>query len=262
METTSRKARWLGIAIGIVLPSLVTWLYFHLLAGGPKAIQQGTFSVGKVIQFGFPLFWVVVILKKALWSAGLASVQDTSKDSSNPKPWSNGQSIGMGIAMGLAVCVAMYGIYRFGFSDTVTAKLGETLAERVAGFSINTWQKFLALGIFYSLCHSFMEEYYYRWFVFGQLRHVTTLGPAVVVSGLAFMGHHVIVLEAYFGMTWLTIFLSLSIAIGGMIWAWQYEKSKSLVGPWISHLLVDAGIFAIGYQVLAAAGAFGLPAPA
>jgi len=256
MEPTNTKTRWLGVAIAIVLPSLVTWAYFHLLADSDVALQQGTYMVGKVIQFGFPLFWVLVVLRKAVWSAGLVSVEDET--SSISKPWTNGRSIAFGIAMGLAVSAAMFVIYRFGFPDSVVETLSSHLVERVSGFSVNTWQKFLGLSLFYAFCHSFMEEYYYRWFVFGQLRHVTKLMPAMVISGFAFMGHHVIVLAHYFGMTLLTAFLSLCIAIGGMIWAWQYEKSKSksLIGPWLSHLLVDAGIFAIGYSVLSDAGLF------
>ena len=154
-----------------------------------------------------------------------------------------------GIAMGLAVSAAMFAIYRF-FPASVLAELETKLTAKVFQFSITSWPSYLALSVFYAFCHSFLEEYYYRWFIFGQVRHVTKLVPSMVISGLAFMGHHVIVLATFFGMSSLTIFLSLSIAVGGMIWAWQYEKSKSLIGPWISHLLVDAGIFAIGYDVL------------
>ena len=30
--------------------------------------------------------------------------------------------------------------------------------------------KYVALAVFYALVHSLLEEYYWRWFVFGQLR--------------------------------------------------------------------------------------------
>ena len=96
-----------------------------------------------------------------------------------------------------------------------------------------------------------MEEYYFRWFVFGQLRNLTGFLPAMIVSGLAFMAHHVIVLRHYFnGLSPWTVLLSCAIAVGGLIWAFQYERSKSLTGPWLSHAIVDAGIFAIGYHLL------------
>lgn len=253
-EWVSKKKSWLGIAIAVVLPTLVTWAYFDLLADSLAAVQQGTYSIGKIVQFTFPIFWILWVLKRQLGSAGLASVSDNELLESK---WSAPQSIGFGVGMGLAVAALMYAIYRFGFPDAVLDKLQTQLVDRVSGLKIDSWQKFLGLSLFYALVHSLLEEYYYRWFVFGQLRHVTKLGPAVVISGLAFMGHHVIVLSHYFGgLTPLTLFLSFSISIGGMIWAWQYEKSRSLIGPWMSHLLVDTGIFAIGYVVLHDANVF------
>jgi len=76
---------------------------------------------------------------------------------------------------------------------------------------------------------------------------------AVAVSSLGFMAHHVIVLATYFGLaspvTWI---FSLGIAAGGAFWAWLYHRSGSLLGPWLSHLLVDAAIFAAGYEIVQA----------
>ena len=48
-------------------------------------------------------------------------------------------------------------------------------------------------------------------------------------------------------MTWI---FSLAIAIGGAFWAWLYHRSGSLVGPWLSHLLIDGAIFWIGYEIV------------
>lgn len=244
--------RWLGIIVAVALPSVVTWCYFILLADQPAKLQQGTYSVGKVFQFSFPLLWLALALKRPWFGGGLSELPATAEDST----WRFGTSIGFATAMGLAVCGAMFAIYCWGLPDQVRQDLNQQLTERVQSFSINSAPKFLGLSVFYALVHSFLEEYYYRWFVFGQLRNVTGLVPAMIWSGLAFMGHHVIVLAHYFGgLTPVAIFLSLSIAVGGMIWAWQYEKSRSLLGPWLSHLLVDAGIFGLGFWILRQAGA-------
>ena len=68
------------------------------------------------------------------------------------------------------------------------------IRAKVAGFGIDSVAKYAALGVFYSLVHSLLEEYYWRWFVFGQLRRLVPLWPAIVVSSLGFMAHHVLVL--------------------------------------------------------------------
>ena len=240
-KPASRKA---AVAVAIVLPTLVTWVYFHLLADHDEQLQQRAYSFGKFVQFGFPLVWVWAFLRQAISKAGLP-------EDETAQPWSRSSSIQFGVAVGLAVVLAMVAIYWLMFPQSVLDDLRTEVESRVAGFGFASPLKFVALGAFYALVHSFMEEYYFRWFVFGQLRHVVALTPALVISGLAFMAHHVIVLDHYFhAFIGLTAFLSLSIAVGGVIWAWQYEKSRSLVGPWISHLIVDAGIFAIGYDVM------------
>jgi membrane protease YdiL (CAAX protease family) len=127
----------------------------------------------------------------------------------------------------------------------------DQIRAKIAGFGIDSVAQYVALGVFYSLAHSFLEEYYWRWFVFGQLRRLTPLWIAILVSAAGFMAHHVLVLSMFFGWwTVPTLLLSATVAIGGAFWAWLYDRSHSLLGPWLSHLIVDAGIFFVGYQLV------------
>ncbi len=116
---------------------------------------------------------------------------------------------------------------------------------------MTTLPAYVALAVFYSAIHSLLEEYYWRWFVFGQLARLIDWRPAAIISGLAFAAHHVLVLAKYFGYgspwTWL---FALGIAIGGAVWAWLYRASDSLAAVWLSHALVDAAIFGLGYVII------------
>ncbi len=133
----------------------------------------------------------------------------------------------------------------------VFAQALEPIRQKVADLGIASPWRFALLGLFYSLAHSLLEEYYWRWFVYGRLRGVVGEVTALVVSSLGFTLHHVLVLGTYFWHSPLvTAALSLSIFVGGVFWAWLYRRSGSLLGPWIGHLLVDAGIFAVGYRML------------
>ena len=127
----------------------------------------------------------------------------------------------------------------------------DVMRQKVADLGIDSVGKYLALGIFYSLAHSFLEEYYWRWFVFGQLREWIDVKWAVVFSSLGFMAHHVILLAVYFGwsspMTWL---FSAAVACGGGAWAWLYHRTGTLYAPWLSHLIVDAAIFSLGFLLV------------
>jgi membrane protease YdiL (CAAX protease family) len=65
------------------------------------------------------------------------------------------------------------------------------------------------------------------------------------------MGHHVVILGGFFpGHFWeIVLPFSLAIAVGGVVWAWMYERSGSLLGPWLSHLIVDVALMAVGYRL-------------
>ena len=43
---------------------------------------------------------------------------------------------------------------------------------------------------------------------------------------------------------------SLAIAVGGAVWCWLYERTGSLLGPWLSHLIIDAAIFVVAWDLL------------
>jgi membrane protease YdiL (CAAX protease family) len=128
------------------------------------------------------------------------------------------------------------------------------LAEKLHGLGAETLGRFVLLAAFISLAHSFLEEYYWRWFVFGRLRQYMPLGAAMAVSSLAFMAHHVIVLSVYLPGGWRfwagVVPFSLCAAGGGVAWAWMFHRTRSIYGPWLSHLIVDAALMALGYDMV------------
>ena len=230
----SKKADVCAIVAALFFPTLVTLVYFVWLTDF-TTFKQVSYAVGKLLQFAFPLVWVFLIARQ------------------RPK-WQQfaGRGMGVGIGFGLLVVGAMLGLY-WGWllpSGFFTAAIKEEIVDKIHGFGITHVWLYAALGVFYALIHSLLEEYYWRWFVFGQLQKHVALAPAILISSLGFMAHHVILLAVYFG--WdspATYLFSLAVAIGGGVWAWIYSRGNSLLGPWLSHLLVDAAIFIIGYDL-------------
>jgi membrane protease YdiL (CAAX protease family) len=43
---------------------------------------------------------------------------------------------------------------------------------------------------------------------------------------------------------------SAAVAVGGAMWAWLYQRSGSIYAPWLSHLLIDAAIFTIAFDMV------------
>lgn len=231
----SRSSQLAVVAFALVFPSLVTWVYFVALASASPAVQSFAAGAGKLIQFALPIVWVFVIAR-----AKPKLVRPRASD------------VLIGVGSGAAIVAAMLLLY---FAWLKPAGWFEPAVEpiraKVTGFGIDTFWKYFAVGLFYALVHSLLEEYYWRWFAFGQLRSAVRFWPAAIVSSLGFMAHHVILLGIYFGfaspLTWL---FAICVAIGGVIWAWIYERTRNLYGAWISHLLVDAGIFVVGWDIV------------
>jgi uncharacterized protein len=230
---TRAAPRWLVYA-GLVFPTLVTLVYFVLLAGFPSALQQGAYAAGKALQFGLPAVWCVIVLRERPTEALRSR-----------RGWR------LGVAFGLLVLGAMQLLYwlvlePLGFFEGP----GEAIREKIQGMGLASTARYAAVGVFYALAHSALEEYYWRWFVFRHLLSWHAVWPAIAVSSVGFMAHHILVLAQFFGWQHPATYLfSLSVAVGGAFWAWLYHRSGSLVGPWLGHLLVDAGIFLLGYEV-------------
>ena len=222
-----------ALAFGLAFPALLTAVYFVGLGGAPRPVQQAVYLVGKALQFGLPTIWFL-------------------RHRPRPAPPSLRGAL-PGVAFGLVVFVAALALYSLVLepSHVLDGGPAEVIRAKVAGFGITGPWRYLALGTFYSLLHSAAEELYWRGFVFGELRRVCRPPLALLGSSLAFAAHHVILLVVFFGWaspwTWA---LSAAVAAGGAFWAWLYRRSGSLAGPWLGHLLVDAAIFAIGWDLV------------
>ena len=158
----------------------------------------------------------------------------------------------LGVVFGLIVVALMLGIYHWRLASLpMIGPLRENILTKVAGFGIDAPWKFLLMGLWYAIFHSLFEEYYWRWFVFPQCKRFFPLWTAIIVSSIGFMAHHVLVLAFYLGWdSQFTYQVSGCIAIGGIFWAWLYHRTKSLYPIWVSHGIVDAGIFWMGFQIV------------
>jgi membrane protease YdiL (CAAX protease family) len=228
---TTPKYELAVIAFACVLPTLVTLAYFVGAAESAAGVQQLVYGAAKLIQFALPVVWVAAACREHLaW------------------PRWNRHGLLLGAAFGLLVSAALGCLYVWLSGTEVLIQALGPIREKVASLGVATPARFVALGVFYAVVHSLLEEYYWRWFVYGRLRQHIAVGWAIALSALAFAGHHVIVLWTYFAHApSIALLLAGCVAVGGAYWAWLYQRSQSIYAVWLSHLIVDAAIFAVGY---------------
>jgi uncharacterized protein len=231
-----------ALIFALCFPAVFTWLYVVGFGSGDETSTEGNWAVktvyaaGKIVQFGFPIAYI-------------AYFEPTQLRPVRPRL----RGLALGAGFGVLVGFVMLGLFFGGLGSIAAfANAPAKVWRLLQNFGCVTPGRYLLLATFYAAAHSFLEEYYWRWFVFGRLRRYLPLAAAITLSALGFMAHHVVVLGVYFpGQFWtLALPLSLAVAMGGAVWAWLYDTTGSLYAPWLSHGLVDAAIFAIGYAMV------------
>jgi len=219
----------------LFFPSAMTWAYFVWGKTFSPDVSKYIFAVGKTLQFAFPVVVTAFVLKERCLVR---------------RP--NRRGLLVGGLFGLVVALAIFFLGRYGVqsSSSLTPlfeRLRSELFDRLEPLGLTSRGAFLTLLFFYSIFHSGLEEYYWRWFACGRLARRLPWSVASLVANAAFMLHHIILLGVYFGYAnWLTWLASFGVFVGGVVWQTIYRRADSIYGAWLSHGLIDAGIFAVG----------------
>jgi len=228
-----RTSLWVVLVLLMTVPTVAAVAYFILLENAAPFVQQIAYAVGKVVM-ALPAAWFCLVERGRLrWSL--------------PRPSDIRDGLGFGIIVFLGMLVIYFGLLK---PSGILDFAAPAIQQKLIGFGMVTTVRFVAFAIVISLLHSALEEYYWRWFVFGKLRQKIPATWAAVIASAAFTGHHIVILGRYFGWLNPTQWLfSVGVFLGGVIWCAMYHRSRSLYGPWISHALIDAGIFVVGYDL-------------
>ncbi|MBI4256441.1 CPBP family intramembrane metalloprotease [Candidatus Uhrbacteria bacterium] len=221
--SSSKFLLWIILVPMLLFQLLGATLYFFALPGLAEVLYPAT----KILMIVWPVLWFAVGFRP--------------KTFADPKSgrWLFGLSSGAAFSVVIALVFLLFKDY--------FESLAPALEVTVRTFGI--WDWYIPFAVILSLGHSLFEEVYWRWFVFGGLRLLMPVGAAMVVSSLAFASHHVLILWLF--LPWpLAMFFGLCVAVAGMCWCMLYQKTNSLITSWLSHILVDVTILAIGYGIL------------
>lgn len=243
-----------AILFAIIFPTLSAWAYFRAAgtengafgassrshenspaSKAPDAKVRLAYGLGKGIQFIFPVAWILIVDRKKVWPR---------------KPTAHG--LEGGLAFGLAVGVAGIALYAWALRNSrLFENAPYAISAKLASFGADSPARYIVFTAFLAIVHSLLEEYYWRWFVFKKLRNRFGFFVANGAASIAFAAYHAVLLAAFFPGHFLILVtpLCVCIAVGGFVWAWLYERTDSIYAPWLSHLLIDAAIFAVGYDL-------------
>lgn len=220
----------------LVVPCVLSFFYFVFFPG--TVFGNAFYTVHKVFLIVWPLLAVLLVLREPMI------------DRTRPKR--HLASMIPGTVFGLLVTGLLFLLIEATPLGGILAANEAKIAGRI--HDMNVAERFVAFALFLSFIHSAMEEFYWRWFAFGQAKRLLPKGAAHLVAAAGFASHHVVVLSQFFPLGW-ALALGACVALGGAFWSWQADRYNSLLGPWFSHLLVDLGLMWVGWQALQSAAA-------
>ena len=234
LDPRRRRLWWTVLAAAMTLPTVASLAYFVWLEGTAwvAPVYLGT----KALQFAGPL---------AALGALLAARFGTARP---------GRSVALGLGTGIAGAAGTW------FSYALLLRGGEmastaagAIAVKLADFRLDTLERYVAAAILISFVHSWLEEVYWRAFVYGRLHRLTSSGWSHPVAAVGFAAHHVVVIGVYIGDAPVLVLalMSLPVVLGGILWSLLYRATGNrLLAPWLSHVCLDLAIMFVGYDLI------------
>lgn len=228
---TGNSRIWLALVPAMVIPFAASLFYFVIFSG--HYFAGVLYVAAKAFIIVWPLISVRLILRTTFPKVTISLEKHR-------------QAIPLGIFLGIAIVILMFGLMRTPLGEVVN-RSSDSIGRKAQELGVLKY--YWPFALFLSVIHSLIEEYYWRWFVFGRLKNVVNVPYAHAIAGISFAAHHIVIATQFFPVPWGFLFGGLAGA-GGIIWSVMYDKQKTLAGAWFCHLIVDLGIMLIGHNIL------------
>ena len=223
----SRKSA--AIALSLFVPVFSIGVIMSLFIA-PGIIGNSIFTAMKVWGVIFPLAWTVKYNSQAL-----------------RLPKFTWREVRVGFGLGILMFGAIIFAYFLVGQQIIDLAAIRAKATEVG---ITSPRLYLAGCVYWSFINSLIEECTWRGFVVSRCKVLFPNAIAVILAALFFTTHHSIALYGY-TRSWSIVLLgSLGVFMAGIVWAGVYDRYRSIVPGYISHILADLAIAIVGYQLL------------
>ena len=149
------------------------------------------------------------------------------------------------IALGIGIYVVILGGYFLVSPFFDFSQIAGALTDN-AGV---TKDNFLYVSLYISFANSFLEEFFFRGFVFTNLKQYSGRKLAYIFSAAAFSLYHVAMMIGWFSPA-LFLLVMVGLVVGGMIFNCLNEKLDTIYCSWLTHMFANFAINTIGFMLL------------
>lgn len=214
-------------------------LWLSLIACGMLYIVEQSIGVSYIIKTiikllmftGIPFVYIKLIKKESISNA-LKLKNFGYKD------------IKVGFLAGLLFFTIVLGAYYIMQEQIDLGKIAEELTVKLKITPIN----FMLIGTYITLGNSFLEEFFFRGFVFMNLYGSGHRKLGYIYSSFLFGLYHIAIFKTWFTLpiTFLALFGLITV---GVLFDWMDTKSNNFMNSWVSHAFADAAIILIGMRM-------------
>ncbi len=112
-----------------------------------------------------------------------------------------------------------------------------------------TKDNFLFVALYISFANSLLEEFFFRGFVFRNLKEHHARRFAYLFSSVLFALYHVAMMIGWFSLPLFLLCLA-GLTAGGMIFNYLNEKQGNIYASWFVHMFANFAINTIGFMLL------------
>ncbi|MBQ7874986.1 MAG: CPBP family intramembrane metalloprotease [Oscillospiraceae bacterium] len=112
-----------------------------------------------------------------------------------------------------------------------------------------TKENFLFVSLYISFINSLLEEFFFRGFLFMNLRKTLDRKTAHIISAGAFSLYHTAMMLGWFNLP-LFVLMLVGLFAGGIIFNLLNEKQGSIYTSWFVHMFANFAINTVGFILL------------
>ena len=154
-----------------------------------------------------------------------------------------------GLLPATALGVGIYGVILGGYFLVSPFFDFSQIAGALTANAGVTKENFLYVSLYISFINSFLEEFFFRGFVFTNLKQQSGRKLAYIFSATVFSFYHVAMMIGWFSLP-LFLLVMVGLAVGGIIFNWLNEKLDTIYCSWLTHMFANFAINTIGFLLL------------
>ena len=154
-----------------------------------------------------------------------------------------------GMVYSVAIGVGIYGLILGGYFLLSPLFDFSQIAGALTENAGVTRENFLYVSLYISFANSFLEEFFFRGFVFTNLKRLSGRSLAYLFSAIAFSLYHVAMMIGWFSPA-LFLLVMVGLVAGGLIFNLLNEKLDTIYCSWLTHMFANFAINTIGFMLL------------